>query len=442
MICCADKIRNKFGATLILWNMRIHFIGCEGASMKALGKIARADGSVVTGSDIALNGHSEQNVAGADLAVYSSAIPDDNAELTYAREHGIKIMSRAEFLGQICRGYKTTIAVAGSHGKTTCTAMLGCIFAPLNATVHLGGEYNGENGHVGGKRFFITEACEYKRNFLHILPQISVVLNVELDHTDYYRDLDDITNAFNVFSRSAPLRIVCGDDERSAPLRDGKHISFGLNENNDFFAREISESRDGASFILAGKSGDYGKIELKVLGRHNVFNAVAAAAAAIGAGVQFDSIKRGLESFTGVKRRLEYLGRLGECFVYTDYAHHPREIESMLSCVRGAGFKRIAVAFQPHTYTRTQSLLHGFSQGLCKADDILIAEVYAAREEPIAGVSGNLLCRAIIESGHSARYCGTFFELNEQAVRLAEKCDALIYCGAGDIDVAARTLFL
>lgn len=406
--------------------------------MKVLMKIAESDGYKVTGSDLTLNGHSAEFAEGADLLVYSSAIPSDNEELTYAREHGIQILSRAEFLGKLALNYALTVAVAGSHGKTTTTAMLGCIFEPYNATVHLGGEYDGKCGHIGGKRVFITEACEYRRNFLHLLPKISVVLNVELDHTDYYRDLDDILNAFEVFSRSAPVRIINGDDEVSAPLRTGKYISFGLNENNDYRAANIRQVKGGTVFTLLRKGSPMGEISLKVMGRHNVYNALAAAAAASEAGLNFYDIKRGLESFKGVSRRTELLGKANGCDVYTDYAHHPREIESTLECLREAGYERIAIAFEPHTYSRTISLLNEFMRALELADDIILADIYAAREEPYPGVSSQLLCRKILDTGRTARCYPTFFELNEAAYKLTEKCSALVYCGAGTIDVAAR----
>ncbi len=418
--------------------MRIHFIGCEGASMKVLRKLSEANGAQTSGSDSALNGHDEKFVYGADTVVYSSAIPQNNPELTYAREHGLQVMSRAEYLGQISSQYSLTVAVAGSHGKTTTTAMLGCIFAPHNPTVHLGGEYGGECGHVGGKRFFITEACEYRRNFLHILPKISVVLNVELDHTDYYRDIADITSAFEVFSRSAPVRIVNGDDEASAPLRKGKYITFGLSERCEFRAVNITPFRGGIAFFATRAGKPLGEIRLKVMGRHNVLNAVAAIAASAAAGLPFSEIKRGLESFTGVGRRLEYLGTSGNADVFSDYAHHPHEIQSMLECLRESGYSRIAVAFEPHTYSRTESLLNEFADSLMLADDILLADVYAAREAPKKGVSSQLLCRKILDCGRYARCYPTFFELNEAAAALAEKASVIVFCGAGTIDIAAR----
>ncbi len=406
--------------------------------MKVLRKLAEKSGAQTSGSDSALYGHDEKFVSGADAVVYSSAISQNNPELAYAREHGLQIMSRAEYLGQICSEYAYSIAVAGSHGKTTTTAMLGCIFAPYNATVHLGGEYGGECGHVGGKRFFITEACEYRRNFLHLLPKISVVLNVELDHTDYYRDLADITSAFEVFSKSAPIRIVSGTDEASAPLRKGKYITFGLGDECDFGAKNIAPERGGISFEATRSGRVLGEIHLKVMGRHNVLNAVAAIAASVAAGLSFSEIKRGLESFTGVNRRLEFLGTFGGSDVFSDYAHHPHEIRSMLECLRESGYSSIAVAFEPHTYSRTVSLLNEFAESLMLADYILLADVYAAREEPLKGVSSQLLCRSILNCGRTARCYSTFFELNEAAAALSRKASVIVFCGAGTIDVAAR----
>jgi len=413
-------------------------VGCEGASMKVLMNIAKSDGATVSGSDALLNGHRAEFAEGADEVVYSSAVPYENPELAYAREHGIKILSRAEFLGELASRYGTTVAVAGSHGKTTVTAMLGCIFEPLNPTVHLGGEYGGKCGRVGGKKIFVTEACEYKRNFLHLLPKISVVLNVELDHTDYYRDIADITSAFDVFSRSAPVRVLSGDDSASEPLRRGKYITFGLGENCDYRAANASYYRGGAEFTLYRFGKPLGIIKLRVMGKHNVLNALAACAAAMSAGMEYSLIKRGLESFEGAGRRLEFLGSAAGCDVFSDYAHHPHEIESVIECLRSAGYERVGIAFEPHTYTRTQSLMDGFVKSLCGADEILLAEIYAAREQPVAGVSSQVLCRGILDCGRSARVFSQYCELNRSALLVAEKCDALVFCGAGTIDIAAR----
>ena len=408
--------------------------------MRALSRLAASEGHDVSGSDLSLNGHDAAYVQGADLAVYSSAVPEDNPEITYARAHGIPLMPRAAFLGEIAAQYRTVIAVAGSHGKTTATAMLGHIFAPYDPTVHLGGECGGVP-EVGGKRWFITEACEYRRNFLYLTPHISVVLNVELDHTDYYRDLSDITSAFNVFSRSAPVRIVNGDDACSAPLASGRCVRFGLGEACDFRATDIACDRGDMRFKLWHGGRVLGEISLRVTGRHNVYNALAAAAAAISAGLSFADVQRGLRSFCGVKRRLEKLGAVGACDVFTDYAHHPREIESTIKALRDAGYQKIGVAFEPHTYSRTQSLLGAFCAALCKADDILLAEVYPAREQPICGVSGQLLCRCILDSGKKARCYPTFFQLNEAARLHIPHCDAFVYMGAGTIDICGRNLF-
>lgn len=419
--------------------------------MKVLSRLAKAEGYIVTGSDAATTGHDEQNVYGADKVVYSSAIPPENPELSYARAHDIPVCSRAEFLGEVASRYAHVIGVAGSHGKTTCTAMLGCIFAPYNATVHLGGTYNGECGHLGDKRVFITEACEYKRNFLYLLPRISVVLNVELDHTDYYRDLADITDAFNVFSRSAPVRIVCGDDERSMSLlassaeRGGRLyrgsaspcITFGFNKYNDYTAENVRCGRGETRFSLLRQGSLLGDITLRVMGRHNVYNALAAAAASFASGLSFGDVKRGLEQFTGVDRRLQKLGRVGECDVFSDYAHHPHEIESTIESLKKAGYMRVGIIFEPHTYTRTQSLLGDFADALSKADDVCLAAVYPAREEPIEGVSSHALARALIEKEKTACAYDTFCELYVRAACFTEKCDALAFCGAGIIDRAA-----
>ena len=414
--------------------------------MKVLMRICADYGYDVSGSDTVLRGHDAAFAEGADLVVYSSAIPNDNPELRYAREKGIECLSRAEYLGLLAKKYDTVIAVAGSHGKTTCTAMLGCIFSGLNPTVHLGGVYDGECGKVGGKRYFITEACEYRRNFLHLLPRVSVVLNVGLDHTDYYRDLNDATDAFGVFSRSAPIRILSGDDELSAPLRTGKYITFGLKEDNDFRAEEITPTTDGIKFVLFYKGAPKGEIALKVMGRHNVLNALAAAAVALTLGLRFEDVKRGLEEFKGAERRLQRLGSEKNVDFYTDYAHHPHEIECSINTLKEAGYEKVCMAFEPHTYTRTLSLMDDFVRTLSLPDDILLASIYAAREEPLNGVSSQVLCRKIMDGGKSARCFETYFELNEAIKRVAKKYiesgekAAIVYCGAGTINIAYESL--
>ena len=413
--------------------------------MKVLAKLAAADGHTVTGSDAATTGHDARRAVGADLVVYSSAVPENNVELFYARKKGIPTRTRAEFLGEIAARYGEVIAVAGSHGKTTCTAMLGCIFSPYDPTVHLGGVYNGECGHLGGKRVFITEACEYRRNFLHIRPRIAVVLNVELDHTDYYRDLADVTDAFTAFSQAAPVRIACGDDERSAPLlaplNGSPCITFGFAPHNDYAAEGVRCSMGQTQFTLRRHGAVLGEITLRVMGKHNVYNALAAAAASFASGLTFQEVKRGLEQFTGVDRRLQRLGRVGACDLFSDYAHHPHEIESTIESLKNAGYARVGVVFEPHTFSRTQSLLNDFAAALQKADEVCLLCVYPAREAPVAGVSSHAIARALIERGKDAYAYDTFCELYTRAALFAGRCDALAFCGAGMIDRAAAGFF-
>ena len=409
--------------------------------MRELMQLEKDRRNFVTGSDSALGGHAAENVHAADLVVYTCAVGEENIELKEARRLGIPTVERAELLGQLAATYSSVVAIAGAHGKTTATGMTAAAMRSYMPTVHIGGDMNPFEGEckMRVKDCFITEACEYKRNFLHLSPRISVVLNVELDHTDYYRDLDDITSAFSVFSHSAPLRVVCADDAAAAPLRDGAYTGFGIDTPCEFRAADIVYGREGARFTLLRAGKPLGEIRLRVMGRHNVYNALAAAAAAFCAGLDFAAVKRGLENFTGVKRRQEYLCTYAGCDVFSDYAHHPREIESTLSCLREAGYGRIGVAFEPHTYTRTQSLCGAFCSALRKFDDILLSDIYAAREDPIAGVSSGMLCRSIMDAGGTARCFATFFELNEAAERCMRKDAAFVYCGAGTIDAAARS---
>lgn len=420
--------------------MNIHFIGIEGVSMRVLARIMRARGHTVTGSDISTTGHRAEHIEGADAVVYTCAVGKSNPELLAAREKKLPCYERAEFLGLLAAQYRHVIAVSGSHGKTTTTGMLGKIFAPLEATLHIGGETDGESGHVGGSKYFITEACEYKRNFLYIKPEVSIVLNVELDHTDYYTDLQDITEAFDVFACSGRVKILNGDDENSRPLVKGNAITFGLRQGCDYQADYLVREAGGWGFCVFERGHLLGRVRLHVEGKHNVYNALAAVAAARIYGLRFDTIRAGLEAFRGAKRRFEHVGCYHGADVFSDYAHHPSELKSTIQSARDAGYGHVVVAFEPHTYTRTQSLLDQFAGQLHAADEVYLAPIYAAREEPIAGVNSCVLCRKLIAMGSKAVCCDTFYQLVETLRSRAEKGTAIVFAGAGTIDRAAHLL--
>ncbi|MBR2988906.1 MAG: UDP-N-acetylmuramate--L-alanine ligase, partial [Clostridia bacterium] len=360
--------------------MKIHFIGSKGASISRLMQITRSLGVEVSGSDM-LTGHDARAVDGADAVVYSSAVASDNIEILRARELNLPVISRSQFLGELSSRYDTVFAVSGTHGKTTCTAMLRQIFSSYNPTVHIGGEYApvGENSHgFGSKRLFITEACEYRRSFLSLNPDWAIISNIELDHTDYFYSLDDIVSAFCEFGKNCKNLIVNGDDKNCEKLDFTNKITAGLGENNHFRAINPSFSDNGAKFGVTAFGAFLGEITLKVRGKHNVYNAILSTALSLCYGLNFDEVRKNLALFSGVKRRCELLFS-GKFSLYSDYAHHPTEISATLSALKPDDGKIIAV-FQPHTYSRTRDLLDGFAQSLSTADTVILCPIFASRE--------------------------------------------------------------
>lgn len=397
--------------------------------MRALAKIMRAKGWIVSGSDIADGGHRAENVADKDLVVYSAAIPDANPELAFARASGIPVMSRAELLGRICGEYPYSVAVAGTHGKTTVTAMLWEVFSAHDPTVHIGGEYRGENCRIGGGDLFITEACEYKRSFLSLQPTVALVLNADLDHTDCYASREEIRESFLRFAKSARQVVYNGDEPNFSP----EGISVGLGERNEYRAVEITSGKNGCSFTAIRGGRVLGRIELKVSGEHNALNALFALATALNFGMEFEEAAAGLARFEGVGRRLEKLGARNGKVIYSDYAHHPREIECALKALRECGYSEITAVFEPHTYTRTASFCREFATALRMADRVYLLPVFAARENPI-------------ESGRSERIaeeCPDFiltdgYDSLGEALRSECGSGAIAFLGAGSIDGYAR----
>lgn len=413
--------------------MKIHFIGISGVSMRALADAAASRGHCVTGSDKQLCGHDSKNVEGCDLVVYTNAVPQDNCELLRARELGIPVIERAEYLGELSNTYSTVIAVAGCHGKSTATSMLGAVFSARRATVHAG--VAGQS-RVGTDKYFITEACEYRASFLHLHPTVAVVLNVQYDHPDYYRDEAQLDDAYRKFCAQSKTVIVNGDDKRCLALAD-RPITFGLSAGCDFRAVDIKTNGGCRSFKLTGKKR--AQVNLSVAGEHNVYNALAAIAAADACGVRLTEILPRLYKFGGIARRFERRGLAYGKNVFTDYAHHPAEIAATIKTAKEI-FPSVAVVFQPHTYSRTQSLMNEFAAALATADTVILAPVFSARETPIPDVTSHALCRKIVELKERAYCFDTFTEIVEFCKSLREK--AVIFMGAGDINTAADLLLL
>jgi len=448
--------------------MRIHFIGNMGSSIKRLEEICKFLDYSVTGSDaLGSGGHNALNVVGADLVVYSSAIKPHNVELAHAKNLGIKTQERNEFLGELSRRFEKVIAVSGTHGKTTVSSMMAEIFSCRDTCVHIGGDYNQQNGNG---EFFLTEACEYKRSFLSLNPALTVVLNMDLDHTDCYKDLSDYASAFKQLATQSKQVLVLGDDETMFEWDSlNNYISFGFNPKNDYSAQNISYLKNGLEFDFYAGDTFLTRIKLSVHGAYNVLNALAASASAHLMGLTLIEIRDGLARYKGVKRRFELLAEVEGASIYTDYAHHPTEIKASISAAKKIGFKKIVVAFEPHTYTRTASLYSEFAESLLLADEVYLMPIFAAREEPIDGITSNLIYKSIKEKLKPKSYCSRVEICNKTFKRVTDfrKCKykkqlddskslnsyselfdvfnqrlhsdtAIIFMGAGTIDNRAR----
>ena len=446
----------------------IHFIGIGGVSNSAIAEILNRNGYKVSGSDLRASsftqhlqqqgievfiGHQASNVENAELVIYTSAASDDNPELTAAMEKGSPCLSRAEMLGQLMLGYSDSIAIAGTHGKTTTTSMVTRIFndSKHDPTALVGGYFEDikSNVRIGASQLFITEACEYKENFLAFYPKVGVILNIDEDHLDYYRDLDQIVNAFVKFSENIQdngLLILNGDDynaKKVIPYYKGKLKTFGLSDNCDYIAKNITYNHMGcASFDVFHGEGKLTKIDLTVPGQHNVYNALAAFVTGIQFSDDVELISTRLNSFKNANRRFEYIGKTDLYTVVDDYAHHPNEIKATLdAATRIESVNRIRCIFQPHTYSRTKELLHGFSSAFGSADEIILCDIYAAREVDHGDIHSNDLLKALESEHKSVKYFDSFDEIVTYVKSNAQKGDLIITMGAGDVtEIGAKLL--
>ncbi len=436
---------------------KIHFIGVGGVSVSALAKYCIGLGASVSGSDKQLSavtdelktlgvkiylGHHKNSVIGKDLVVYSSAINENCPELVSAEEHGIKTMQRGEFLGKILETYNNVVAVSGSHGKTTTTAMLSEIFIAggFNPTVFLGGEYKGyKNFRKGENEYAVTEACEYKKNFLKITHTSSIVLNVDNDHLDSYADMDDMKDCFRRFIGDG-LSLVNADDQNCKQVFNNTTATFGIKKTATFNAKNLHSHANGYSFDFYAYQKKIGNIRLNVLGRHNVYNALASSGMAYLYNVKFSAIKKGLKNFCGVKRRNEYIGDFYGASVYTDYAHHPAEISATLSTFN-AYEKNTLVIFQPHTYSRTRILMKDFTKVLSGVENLIIYKTYSAREEYDASGSGERLAENLKSVGRECLYSDDVKDLFQKTQAYIRKgVKKIVVLGAGDIyDIFKKT---
>lgn len=431
----------------------IYFIGIGGISMSALAEIMIEEGIKVSGSDrsnskiikklqnsgasIYIN-HDPKNISGdIDLLVYTSAISEDNPELLRARDLNIKIMDRAEFLGYVMKNYRHAICVSGTHGKTTTTGMLSSVLleTDLNPTIFLGGEMDSLGGNLlkGSYELLLTEACEYKRNFLKFNPTMEIILNIEEDHLDYYKDLSDIQGAFVEYAEKLPSdgHLIVNEASRSLfnHIKAGL-VTFGLKDEADYYASDI-KLLPTPSYTLMHKGQEIAEIKLQVFGEHNILNSLAVCAAGISLGLEPEIIAKGLNDFKGTHRRYEYKGQVKGAVLIDDYAHHPSEMTATLKTARHYTRGKIITVFQPHTYTRTIKLLDGFAEALSLSDEAILVDIYAAREIN----TGEIHSKDIINKMEKgAIYAESFQEAAELVKSMVQGGDTIITMGAGNVD--------
>jgi len=447
----------------------IHCVGIGGIGLSAIAEIFLRRGHWVSGSDLkpgdtterlknsgalVFTSHEEDNVQGADLVVYSSAVSSDNPELTAAKKLGIPVLTRAEVLGLLMREFNQSIAVSGTHGKTTTTSMISLILenAGCDPTILIGGNLAALNGNVkvGKGEFIVTEACEYMDSFLSLYPKYKVILNIDSDHLDYFKDIDHIVSSFNRFARLEPsdgaVIAYTANPFVNSIVTDlpGQVITFGLNGQSDYYAENIRFNPSGMpSFDLFFCGEKLGFLQLSVPGEYNVINALAAVACCRDIGIDTPKIFETLENFTGTERRFDVIGTTKNGLrIIDDYAHHPTEIKATLQAAKNLPHKNLWCLFQPHTYTRTLALFDEFASAFHNADKVILAEIYAAREKNIHKISSKELATEIKRTNPDKEVY--FFELFDEiasfVVNNAESGDLIITMGAGDIYKVAELI--
>ena len=433
----------------------VHLVGIGGVSMRPLGLVLKGMGLLVTGSDMNSSvstdeliakgihvaiGHEAANIEGADCVIRTAAAHNDNPEIAAARSQGIPTFERAQAWGVIMQAYKNAVCISGTHGKTTTTSMVTHILmeAAFDPTVMIGGYLPLlRAGHrVGKGDTIVLESCEYCDSFLNFYPTLAVILNIEADHLDYFKDLADVQKSFRQFAQLSTGGILAnGDDPHVVTTLEGMdYISFGLKAGNRVTAANICPDWRHLDVVCDGQF--YCHLDLKVLGRHNALNALAAAGTAWMLGVPGEAVAKGLATFSGAERRMQFKGHFNGADIYDDYAHHPDELAATIEAMRSMNYKRMVVAFQPHTYTRTKALFNDFVRELKKADLVVLAEIYAARERNTVGISSRDLSQQVTGSV----YCETLPQVTECLRQIAREGDVILTVGAGDIFRAGEAL--
>lgn len=440
--------------------LSIHFIGIGGISMSGLAEILLEEGFTISGSDSKKSpltslleskgakiyyGQRASNISDSvQVVVYTAAIHPDNPEFACAKEKGIPMLTRAQLLGQIMRNYDTSIAVAGTHGKTTTTSMLSHILlkGECDPTISVGGILPaiGGNIRVGQSETFLTEACEYTNSFLSFFPTIGIILNIDADHLDFFKDIDDIRHSFRKFAELLPAEgalIINADTPKYEMITENlpcKVITYGLEHDAEYTATDITYDELGhATFHVLHNGEDLGTCSLKVPGIHNVSNALASIAAGQLLDLSTEVIFDGLKDFGGTDRRFQYKGKIGDVTIIDDYAHHPTEIAATLTAARNDPHDRIICVFQPHTYTRTKAFWNQFSDSLALADVVVLADVYAARETDTLGIHCEDLADDVRHKGTESYYFPSFDAIENFLLEECHDNDLVITMGAGDI---------
>ena len=440
--------------------VNIHFIGIGGISMSGLAEILLDRNFKVSGSDrqeseltahlakkgaLIFYGQKAENIpADCDVVVYTAAIHPDNPEFAAAVSRKIPMLTRAELLGELMNNYSSPIAVSGTHGKTTTTSMLAHILlaADTDPTITVGGILPAIHGNirVGNSPYFLTEACEYTNSFLSLHPSVGIILNVEEDHLDFFKNLENIRASFkefaNLISENGAL-VINADIDNIDYFTEGlkcRVYTYSVNKDADYTAKDIEYDQFGVpSFTVTHKGSELCRISLKVPGEHNISNALAAAAASLSFGIDTDKIQAGLASFTGTDRRFQIKGKINGAVIIDDYAHHPTEIKATLTAAENFPHKKLWCVFQPHTYSRTAAFLDDFADALSLADEVILAEIYSAREQNTFGVSSEDIASRIRALGKPSSYYPSFKEIEDILRPRLEAGDMLITMGAGDV---------
>lgn len=454
----------------------VHFVGIGGISMSALAELLHRQGFRVSGSDLKktpLTAHLEslgitifytqkaENITSeCSVVVYTAAVHSDNPELIRAGELGLPVLERKDLLGQIMKQYHHVAGIAGSHGKTSTTSMLSLMMleGALEPTILVGGVLDGIGGnlHMGSNQYLVAEACEYCNSFLSFFPTDAIILNIEAEHLDFFRDLEDIRCSFRKYAELLPAGgalVIQGDIDRLSELTNGlaaQVITYGICDSAadcsryDYAAAALSfDSHGFGSYDLYQRGQRLGRICLKVIGRHNISNSVAAAALAFRYGVSFKAVAAALEKYSGTHRRFEFKGTVNGIRVYDDYAHHPSEITATLSAARACvtGSQKLWCVFQPHTFSRTKAFLHEFAQALSYADAVVLADIYSASRETDPGdISSGDIAALIKEKGNKVYYFHSFDDIEKFLLQNCNADDLLITMGAGDIVSVAESL--